>query len=71
MAGVFPWISLRKLPRLPATNHIPVVALTAHALADDRAKAIAAGCDDYVTKPVDMAKLLEIIGKLIGPGDRD
>jgi two-component system cell cycle response regulator DivK len=48
----------------PATKRIPVIALTANAMAGDREKAIAAGCDDFDTKPVDMPRLLEKIEAL-------
>ena len=45
----------------PATRAIPVIALTAHALVEDREKALAAGCDDFDTKPVELPRLLEKI----------
>ena len=48
----------------PATKHIPVVALTANAMSADRERAIAAGCDDFDTKPVEMPRLLEKIAAL-------
>ena len=48
----------------PTTKRIPVIALTANAMAGDREKAIAAGCDDFDTKPVDMPRLLEKIEAL-------
>src|SRR5690348_2657662 len=51
------WEVTRLLKADPATRHIPVIALTAHALATDRVKAIEAGCDDYDTKPVDFSRL--------------
>jgi CheY-like chemotaxis protein len=54
----------RRLKADPATTGIPVIALTANAMAGDREKAIAAGCDDFDTKPVDMPRLLEKIGAL-------
>jgi two-component system cell cycle response regulator DivK len=53
----------------PATRHIPVIALTAHAMADDRTKALAAGCDDFDTKPVDLPRLLGKIKALTQAGD--
>jgi two-component system, cell cycle response regulator DivK len=55
----------RRLKADPRTRHIPVIALTAHALVTDRVKAINAGCDDYDTKPVDFARLQEKMNSLI------
>ena len=54
----------RRLKADPATKSIPVIALTANAMASDKEKAIAAGCDDFETKPVDMPRLLGKIGAL-------
>ena len=55
------WEVTRRLKASEATRHIPIIALTAHALVTDRAKAFEAGCDDYDTKPVDFARLSEKI----------
>ncbi len=52
------WEATRRIKANPATCAIPVIALTAHAMAEDRDKALAAGCDDYDTKPIDLDRLL-------------
>ena len=54
----------RRIKADPATKCIPVIALTAHAMASDKEKALAAGCDDFETKPVEMPRLLEKIAAL-------
>src|SRR5579862_3047105 len=61
------WEAIRCLKASAATRHIPVIALTAHAMSGDREKAIEAGCDDYDTKPVEMSRLLGKIEALF-PG---
>ncbi|MEP6671573.1 MAG: response regulator [Chthoniobacter sp.] len=59
------WESTRRLKQAPATQGIPVLALTAHAMAGERDKALAAGCNDYDTKPVDFVRLLGKIESLL------
>lgn len=59
------WEATKILKADPATAKIPIIALTAHAMASDRDKAIAAGCDDYDTKPVELPRLLEKIEALL------
>jgi CheY-like chemotaxis protein len=59
------WEATRRLKGAPATRPIPIIALSAHAMEGDRAKALAAGCDDYDTKPVDLPRLLEKIRTLL------
>jgi CheY-like chemotaxis protein len=59
------WTATRSLKANPETAGIPVIALTAHAMSGDREKAMAAGCDDYDTKPVDLARLLEKMQALL------
>lgn len=62
------WEATRRLRSLPETRHIPIIALSAHAMPGEREKALEAGCDDYDTKPVDFARLLEKMRALL-PGD--
>ena len=52
------WEATRLLKAAPDTRHIPVIALTAHAMSSDRDKALEAGCDDYDTKPIELPRLL-------------
>jgi len=52
------WEATRRLKAAPETSRIPVIALTAHAMASDREKAMEAGCDDYDTKPIELPRLL-------------
>jgi CheY-like chemotaxis protein len=59
------WEATRRIKSALETRHIPVIALTAHAMAGDREKAIAAGCDDFDTKPVEMPRLLDKIQTLV------
>ncbi len=59
------WEATRLLKEAPETRSVPVVALTAHALPGERAKALAAGCDDYDTKPVELERLLGKIEALL------
>lgn len=60
------WEAARHLKGNEATSGIPIIALTAHAMTGDRDKAINAGCDDYDTKPVDLARLLDKISSFLG-----
>lgn len=59
------WEATRVLKADPTTAKIPIIALTAHAMAEDREKALAVGCDDFDTKPVELTRLLGKIDALI------
>ena len=59
------WEATRQLKADEATRAIPVIALTAHAMSGDKEKALAAGCDDYDTKPIELPRLLEKIETLL------
>jgi CheY-like chemotaxis protein len=59
------WEATRQLKADQALRGIPIIALTAHAMASDRDKALAAGCDDYDTKPIELARLLAKIDALL------
>ena len=64
------WEAAKRLKSDPATQQIPIIALTAHAMAGDREKSLEAGCDDYDTKPVDLKSLLGKMERLLD-GDPD
>ena len=65
LPGMDGWEATRRVKAAPETNHIPVIALTAHAMSSDREKALEAGCDDYDTKPVELERLLGKIERLL------
>ncbi len=59
------WEATRQIKANPTTHKVPVIALTAHAMSGDREKALAAGCDDYDTKPIELTRLLEKMSALL------
>jgi len=65
LPGMNGWDATRQLKSNPSTKHVPVIALTAHAMDGDREKAIAAGCDEYEIKPIDFNRLFEKIDRLL------
>src|SRR5260370_20881554 len=65
MPGVDGWEAARRLKNDPQTRDIPVIALSAHALAGMREKALAAGCDEFDTKPVEFERLVATVRRLL------
>ena len=63
------WTATKHIKADDATSKIPVIALTAHAMQEDRIKALEAGCDDYDTKPIDLKRLLSKIEALLGTSE--
>jgi two-component system cell cycle response regulator DivK len=59
------WEATKQVKANPTTSSIPIIALTAHALVQDREKALQAGCDDFDTKPIELPRLLEKIKELL------
>lgn len=65
LPGIDGWTATRQVKAADATRGIPVIALTAHAMAGDREKALEAGCDEFDTKPVELQRLLGKIEELL------
>jgi len=68
LPGIDGWEATRQLKAADETRSIPVLALTAHAMAGDRERALEAGCDEFDTKPVDLPRLVDKIEGLLGGG---
>ena len=62
------WEAARRIKAAPETRHIPIIALTAHAMSGDEDKALAAGCDDFDTKPIELKRLLGKMSALVPAG---
>jgi CheY-like chemotaxis protein len=60
----------RRLKKTAALSHIPIIALTAHAMKGDEEKAIEAGCDSYVSKPIDTRQLPRLVASMLSPGQK-
>jgi CheY-like chemotaxis protein len=68
MPEVDGWEATRQIKADNAMNHVPVIALTAHAMTGDRERAMQAGCTDYHTKPIEFAKLISQIESILQQG---
>lgn len=68
LPGMDGLMATRHLGENPLTGHIPVVALTAHAMSGDRGRAMEAGCVGYITKPIDTREFIATVGKFLGLG---
>ncbi len=64
------WEATRRIKATPELRQIPIIALTAHAMATDREKALEAGCDDYDTKPIELQRLLGKIKTRLAPAEQ-
>jgi CheY-like chemotaxis protein len=71
LPGIDGWEATRQLKADQATAAIPIIALTAHAMAEDRERALAAGCNEYESKPVDLASLLAKLEAILGPPKKE
>ena len=69
LPGMDGWEAARKLKSMPQTSDIPIIGLSAHAMSQDRERALEAGCSDYDTKPVEIDRLLEKIRALLDHED--
>jgi CheY-like chemotaxis protein len=65
------WEATRRIKSDPATQHIPIIAVTSHAMSGSLEKAFAAGCDDFDTKPIDFNRLMQKINQLLAKGRAD
>jgi CheY-like chemotaxis protein len=68
LPGIDGWEATRRIKAGADTKHLPVIGLTAHAMAGDREKALEAGCDDYDTKPIELERLIGKIESLLPNG---
>jgi two-component system, cell cycle response regulator DivK len=66
LPGLDGWAAARRIKANPALRHIPIIALSAHAMMGDEEKARQSGCDDYLSKPLDEDLLFDKLGKLLG-----
>jgi CheY-like chemotaxis protein len=59
------WEAARRIRKNPKTGSIPIIAVTAHALPGDRQRALEAGCDEYITKPMDLEELVQLVNQVL------